>query len=71
MKTDDPICGRCGKKQSEHYGERAEVYCNTHTTADVFTDTPNGYHFVEYLKRRMPTVHEKVVLFWRQENGHE
>lgn len=70
MKTDDPICGNCGKKRSQHYRED-QLYCNTRTNGDVFTDTPNDYHLVGYLMNRMPTVHEKVVLFWRQENGHE
>lgn len=49
MKTDDPICGNCGKKRSQHYRED-QLYCNTRTNGDVFTDTPNDYHLVGYLK---------------------
>lgn len=71
MKTDDPICGNCGKKRSNHYQEDDGVYCFRHTSGDVFKYTPNDMELMAFYEEKHPRGYARLVREWRQENGHE
>lgn len=77
MKTDDPICGNCGKKRSEH----GLIYRGDVLSCDGvgdgnysgydFLETPNAKALAEFIQQRFPSVYDDMVQKWRQENGHE
>lgn len=70
MKTDDPICGNCGKKRSEHCRKGDEGYCYSHTY-DEFASTPSDKTLMLYMRQNRPSMVREMQRLWRQENGHE
>ncbi len=66
----DPICGNCGNKKSEHYFEFGEVFCFTHTTGDIFTDTPRDEMIFNMILDDNPDMYDEYLARWKKANGH-
>lgn len=63
------ICGNCGKRLSEHHHED-EVYCNTFTNGDVFTDDPSDDTLMAWLREKHPSFIDDETAAWKRANGH-
>jgi len=73
MKTDNPICGACGKPLHQHSNSIA--FCHQTDTAKqlgcVFTDVPSAETLVAFMERKLPTSMRIATAAWRSEAGHE
>jgi hypothetical protein len=68
-KDGGPICGNCGKPYGSHYFER-EVYCNTVTNGDIWSDDPPEEWVAQEMMDRHPELADAIIREWKERNGH-
>ena len=65
----DAQCGNCSQRRDRHFFEGNQVYCNDHTTGDVFSTEPSEPLLLKLICEAEPTIAAKVVEKWQKKQG--
>lgn len=68
--ADDPICGACLRRRSNHYAEDGQLFCNKITNGDVFTTEPADDSLMGWIRLRHPEFVRVVTEDWKAQHGH-